>query len=260
MARRSALALALVGAVACRFEPTLAGDGGPGDGAAPADGRRLPGGLIAYYRMETLAQGIMSDASGRGHHGRCVTQTCPDVRAGRIGNGLAFDGTQRIEVPGQGELDDTSQFTVLAWVRFETLQNTNYKCPLNKLWATTLFNAWQLCVRDNPPPRTWFFSSKTNANPGLGFDDLTQENTFQVDAERWYHAGITWDGTRKRIWIDGDVIAEKRAPAIVSDGGPLTFGADSDNGNHVNDFVGMLDDVQIYNRALTRDEIDDLAD
>jgi N-acetylneuraminic acid mutarotase len=78
---------------------------------------------------------------------------------------------------------------------------------------------------------------------------------------RWHHVGLVYDfdGFHRRLYVDGAEVAKDTdvVAGLLSDG-VLYFGAgkDLDAGSF---FSGMIDDVRIYNRALSAEEIEELA-
>jgi len=76
----------------------------------------------------------------------------------------------------------------------------------------------------------------------------------------WHHIGLVWDGSCRHLYTDGAEVAKDAAAlsySVNSDGG-LHFGAskDLDAGSF---FCGLIDDVRVYNVALSAAEIEDLA-
>ena len=71
---------------------------------------------------------------------------------------------------------------------------------------------------------------------------------------------ITWDGSKKDLWVNGSSIATSSVSGIEFDTNSLKLGADLYDENPSAVFAGSLDDVRIYDRALTSTEIATLAD
>ena len=74
----------------------------------------------------------------------------------------------------------------------------------------------------------------------------------------WHHIGLVWDGSHRTLYVDGLAMAEDtRANLEVSNNG-LYFGTGSamEPGTY---WSGLIDDVRIYNVALTAEEIEALA-
>jgi hypothetical protein len=68
---------------------------------------------------------------------------------------------------------------------------------------------------------------------------------------RWHRIGLLWDGSRRALYVDGAEVAEDTWDLIGmgSDGG-LYLGADQ-NLEPGTFWCGLIDDVRIYNRAVT---------
>ena len=237
--------VALVAVAACGrldFDPNAAGDG-----ASTADAEIVANGLVAYYKMDELAGNTAIDASGHGHDATCTS--CPTVVRGQLGNAFAFDGaTEILQVPSMADLDTTSGFTVAAWVDYPAAPATR-GCVVTKGLGTMFFNSWALCIE---PTQTIFFYTVTGATP----DALV--STAIVPTSAWHHVAITWDGTTKVSWLDAvDVIADDAVTDF--DDQPIYLGSDLDNENIAAPYAGAVDDVRIYNRVLSRDELGLLA-
>jgi len=77
---------------------------------------------------------------------------------------------------------------------------------------------------------------------------------------QWHHVGLVWDGSYRALYVDGiEVAKDKNAqnPLNSTEGG-LYIGASKDL-DPISFFIGLIDDVRIYNQALTADEIAILA-
>jgi N-acetylneuraminic acid mutarotase len=77
---------------------------------------------------------------------------------------------------------------------------------------------------------------------------------------QWYHVGFVWDGSYRILYVDGVEVAKDTAAQnpLKSATGGLHIGADKTLGAGTF-FSGMIDDVRIYNQALTTEEIAALA-
>jgi hypothetical protein len=204
-------------------------------------------GLIAWYEMESLGSGTIHDSSGHGHDGACTVGQCPEVVAGRIGNGFRFDGvTQNIMVLGDPELDTTSAYTVASWLWIDQ-DPPETACALNKPQDSGNGDSWQLCLQGDG---TVFFGADL-ANTSL---------SVPLPTGSWHHIAVRWDGAADTLFVDGQGVAMTPVTTdIFAAASPVTIGVDLDEGMPVAWFAGMLDDVRIYDRALGSDEIASLA-
>ncbi len=224
---------------------------------AASDGPDVSEGLVAWYRMDALAEGTerpVQDATGRGHDGGCdlartAPPRCPTVIAGRAGDAYHFDGQSMIVVEAAPDLLTTAGFTVAAWLRLEDQASPGRACAATKGLRTGSSNSWAMCVEGS---RQLFFFTVT----GTASDDLRSTALVSVDA--WHHVAIRWDGTTKQAFLDGVEVARSTA-AIEFDGATVRIGGDLDGGSPVAPLPGDLDDLRIYDRALGDAEIVELA-
>jgi len=206
--------------------------------------------------METITAKAASDVTGHGHDATC--SSCPTVVAGHTGNGFSFDGTTRFDVADIANAFDTSGFTVAAWVNFTALTygSNDFGCPAGKVEDATIYNTWELCydkIHD-----AWIYDT-TKVTGNTSFDTMM---VFPPPVtNRWYHTAMTWDGATKALWLDGTLAdSEQNNHVAFTNGGTVTFGADTDNGGQqASPFVGVMDDLRIYDHALTAQEIATLA-
>jgi hypothetical protein len=88
------------------------------------------------------------------------------------------------------------------------------------------------------------------------------QSDFVITDGHWHHIGFVWDGTHRYLYDGGAEVAKDTEPLVFglnsADGG-LYLGA-SKILDTASFWTGLIDDVRIYNRALTTEEIAVLAD
>ncbi len=249
----------------CGFHgPRLRGDATPGGddameagvigGEAGIDGPNLQG-LVAWYQAETIPPAV--DSTGNGHTGVCTS--CPTLGLAKRGQAsFRFDGMQnRIDVVSTAALEPTV-FTIAAWTSWAAFPGNNaYACPVGKYVGTGFANSWQFCLHgtNSGGGVEWMFLSQHDA-----FDQMKHPATIALNT--WHHVAATWDGSTKRMYVDGSALATTAMPAgpIQYDNGRVTLGADLTSSTvQDSQFEGLLDDVRIYNRVLAATEIVQLA-
>ena len=195
-------------------------------------------GLVAAYGFEELDETTAGDASGSGNHGTIEGAT---RTGGRFGQGLAFDGIDDlVTIPAAATLAD-SRVTVEAWL---------YPTELSG-WRTAVMKeapaglAWGLYAHDNAPR-----PAMTAAFAGV---DTSAPGTAALPLNTWTHLAATYDGKTLKLFVNG---VQSGAVAVA---GTLSAGADPlrIGGNHIwgEYFSGRIDEVRVYNRALSAAEI-----
>jgi hypothetical protein len=196
-------------------------------------------GLVAAYGFEESG-GTALDSSGRGNTGTIREATRV---AGRFGQGLQFDGVNDwITVNDADSLDLSSGMTIEAWVKPSLL--TGWRTILMKESATGLAYGLYANNDTNRP------SVNVHAAGGAEQDI---RGTATLSTTAWTHVAATHDGSTLRLYVSGTQVATRAfASALAATSQPLRIG-----GNAVwNEwFSGQLDEVRVYNRALTAAEI-----
>lgn len=198
--------------------------------------------LVADFQM----RGDASDASPFGNDGEVQgAQLVPD-RFG-LGAGAYLFGTDAaIEVDNSDQYN--SDFTTVSmWVRVDSLP-----APGQQVYITSFGDwreRWKVSLPDHGRP-VW----TTNAD---GISDMDSGDGNVLVLGEWKHLAFVHDGTKNKIFMDGALVADKDVPgALNSTSTPLGIGF-----NPVSDdlyFHGALDQFQIYNVALSDQEIADL--
>ena len=179
------------------------------------------------------------DLSGRGNDAHCAP-TCPTVVPGKHGNACSFDGTQELDItsPMMGQ-----ELAVATWIQFPAAPGVT-DCAINRAVGTGIENSWQLCI--TPAAQVYFGTEggdEIGGNPAGG----------------WHHVVIEANGATKYIYVDGQLATQTAAALVTYDTHPITIGRDIDNGAPAAGFTGMLDDIYIYDRMLTPDELATLS-
>lgn len=198
-------------------------------------------GLVAHY---FIAGSGLEDATGRGPAGVCTE--CPSEVTTPYGPGWDFDGDDVVDIIDEGSIDWTSSFTVAVLVQPRDV--SRHVTFVMKIFGDVFHNTIKLAVQQD-----------------LDFEsthDMTVDHTrsdLLLTVDEWVHLAITWDGTTKRLYLNGVEVANETADAIEMDDSPIVVGADRDGGSDKEWLDGILRDLQFYNRPLTPSEIADLV-
>jgi hypothetical protein len=199
--------------------------------------------LIAYYPFDdNVGAATLVDASGNGNDGACTA--CPEPAIGRIGGAARFDDTF-VDVPSEN-FPDSGPVTIAIWALIEDRPSGGQVAIARPLAGDT--DSWALVAFTDQT--CWELSTPNGADaaciPGV------------IPEDRWTHLVGTHDGMRGELWIDGIRVVQHIFP-IEYDGSPIRIGGDINDDNLAFQWVGLIDEVRIYDRVLAANEIAVLA-
>jgi hypothetical protein len=199
------------------------------------------GGLVAAYSFNAGAGTIAADVSGAGNTGTLNGATW--TASGRYGSALTFNGTNnQVTVNDANSLDVTTGMTMEAWV-YPTVAPSGWRGIVIKEGpSTALYHLHASSSRSNRPATGVFVAGK----------DRNLFGSTRLTANTWVHLAATYDGTTQRLYVNGAEVASRaQSGAIQTSANPLRIGG-STFGEY---FQGRIDEVRIYNRALSVVEI-----
>lgn len=200
---------------------------------------------VAYYPFN----GNAADQSGLGNHGTVSGATLVSDRFGNSGSAYYFNGsTDNIRIPSSTSLNFQDAITVSFWMNPAYLPSSLESYPISHgNWT----NRWKISISPDKTIR-WTVKSTT------GTKDLDSETT--VATGTWYHVVGIYDGTNFDLYLDGALSNHSTFSGLI-----LTTTIDLVIGQELpnvtgHSFKGVLDDIRIYDYALTAVEILNLYD
>jgi hypothetical protein len=204
-------------------------------------------GLVAAYSFEEGTGTTTADSSGNNNTGTLssgVTWT-----TGRVGNAVAFNGTSGdITINDSPSLDLTGSFTLSAWVNPATVSGTE-----------------TLLIKETTSGCSYFLqivNGQINSgfNNGSGCIEHTTTNANLV-AGNWYFFTVVLDHSSNTYnsYLNGNLIASVAETGVPTPNTqPLVLGRSGCSGCGSERLNGILDEVKIYNRALSAGEVQTL--
>src|SRR3954454_7997097 len=96
-------------------------------------------------------------------------------------------------------------------------------------------------------------TNRPSAHSFIGASEFDTRGTAQVAANTWTHLATTYDGLNLRLYVNGTQVSSRALSGSMS----ASTGALRIGGNNVwpEWFAGLIDEVRVYNRALTATEV-----
>ena len=218
--------------------------------------------LVVHYRLDETGGTIAADSSGNGFDGTINGNTT--WVTGIIGGALQFPGGSNVTLPADRigltsdigsvafwmNADVPSDIYTMFWAGDNTT-GTGFG-PENEMHvhlesANQYWQGGELSFFVFANPNIHIHSDPTKGAPGTA-----PVNPILLGDLQWHHIAATWGDGYARIYIDGDLISEA---AYTSGGYDLTHIYLGQMAAANRTYVGKLDDVQIYDNALTETEV-----
>ena len=199
----------------------------------------LSTGLVAAYNFDAGSGAVLADVSGNGNNGTITGATW--TTSGKYGGALVFNGTNAlVTIPDSTSLNLTTGMTLEAWVNPSTVTSA---------WRDLIYkgndNYWLEATSEN--------SVVPAAGATLGSSDVDTLGTAALTANTWTFLTETYNGSALDLYVNGTLVSSlAHTGNIATSTDPLQIGGDSIYGQY---FKGMIDNVRIYNTALTQAQI-----
>ncbi|MFD2036842.1 LamG-like jellyroll fold domain-containing protein [Belliella marina] len=223
-----------------------------------------PKGLVGYWKFDETEGVIAHDASRYGHDAEAVGFPNPVWQAGRFDNAFKFEdptSTASVLIPHDEHLMfDRTSFTVSMWVKIPTNTYTSSNGRDCYLIHKGSFEA---------ATGKWYGLQLKDGILTFAIDDgfiktdasirVTNNNAFNLFGNEWKHIVAVKHEEEKKIklYINGELAAEKNyTTQTIGKPDPITLGNSREN----KPFRDVMDDVRLYNYALTQQEIATLGE
>lgn len=222
------------------------------------------GGPVGHWKFDECQGTTAYDSSGNGLHGTIAAGAAPNTSVGTCSSGtttemwndgtngkysssLGFDGTNDyVDIGDKDELFCSSDCTYSAWIKPTGGAGTNRYILAD---YRSLGDLSSFALRLNTNNKIDFFWE----NPAAVSPTAT--STTATSLNTWYHVVGSWDGTTRKIYVNG-VLEGSNATAQGNHddvGGSMTIGRPGDfDGLYFN---GAIDDVRVYNYALSPTQV-----
>jgi hypothetical protein len=203
-------------------------------------------GLVGHWRLDEGRTRSTADSSGNGNTGSLIGAGGPSWITGIISNALRFDGKDEyVNVPYNGTLAITADITIAAWIKREV--PLAYDGVVAKTDGGTV---WDYDIFFNDGDNRLTFWSDV-ASP------ISVLSTGEISDTNWHHVAVTRNGSTVTFYFDGIEAGTATMNGLFANNAvPVRIGTDGPEYDEVRAaFQGGIDDVRIYNRALSTTEV-----
>ena len=230
--------------VSCMVDDGRGGQAEDSVGIVVQDSSNVGTGIpVAYYPFN----GNANDESGLDNHGSVHGAVLVADRFGNANSAYYFDGVDdHIRVPNHASLNFRDEISISFWMKIEQFYSRETYPISHGNWE----NRWKVSI--TPGDQTVRWTIKTDD----GIKDLDSQT--QLVTDTFYNVTVLYDGSDFEIYINGELdVSSSWSGLILPTTIDLTIGQVLPNNPNYN-FKGVLDDIRIYNYALSVEEIQNI--
>jgi hypothetical protein len=208
-----------------------------------SNGQIDPKSVVGLWRLDEASGSIARDSSGHGYDADLKEN--PIWVEGKFGHALEFQGGSYLEIRNSSQdlsFGGAEPFSITAWVRNQgggTLMG-KFNGGIIGAYIVTISGSGTVGFHREVDP--WSFSG-----------------TMTVPDNDFGHVAVTYDGVEMKIYVNGEFDAlQERGPQNTDTATPVLIGARFTNNEPSEFFNGVLDEVALFNVALTEQQIRDV--
>ena len=202
-----------------------------------------------FLPIEGGATNALVDISGHFNNATCINCPTWNSSGGKDLNGsFEFDGfNTNLDLGNSSIFDFTSNVTLMAWAKMSGQSiNNDFSRIISKGQSTTTDGAYGLWVSD-----------PDSNSIGCRFisSGVAQDATYTTGIENdnlWHHYVCSYDGSIIKLYVDGVQVANNTTSFTID---KTTANLEIGTGNSQRFFNGSIDDVRIYDRTLSSEQI-----
>ena len=205
---------------------------------------RITSGLVGEWSFNgpDMNSTTALDASGNANHGTLGGTNKPTLTVGKVGQGLLFNSSS-VTVPNASSLNITGGLTVSAWIN-----------------PSSLGGGYQTVLSKRGPGNTTDYELSLDTTTGalIFYDGTIYLSSYIPTINKWTHVTVTVDPSGNlTIYANGVSVYTNTGVSLSANTASLFIGVGGGNGSG-QFFKGKLDEVRVYNRALSAVEAQEL--
>ncbi len=174
---------------------------------------------------------------------------------GKAGQAFSLDGVDDYVDLGSSAAFDLTDFTLDAWVYIDSSTNTGERRLISRDdWTVQGGDGREYYILKSSSPGNCGASNRPYVEIDAG--GIASICSPSDLATGWHYLAATRSGTTLKLYVDGAEVASTTAAGtgIISPDAPLVIGTINPTQN-IENFIGLVDEVEIFNRALSAEEI-----
>jgi hypothetical protein len=214
----------------------------------PMNESDLTNGLVAWYPLD----GNASDMSGNSRHGTIYGSNPTEDRHGKMNRAYNFDGIDDYIKINHDKAFNHLPLSISAW--FNSNGNSGQAGIVSKYWAAH-WNGWQI-MDFNGDLVPWYLRSLSPRNVIIGKYGESKAFETKTPLNSWSHATVVFSEDGGTLFLNGkeaDSMKWTGQASAPTTNQPVTIGRYQGASNGY--FKGSIDDVRIYDRALSEEEV-----
>ncbi|HEY4178777.1 MAG TPA: LamG domain-containing protein [Kofleriaceae bacterium] len=220
-------------------------------GVMTPDARPLPAGIVAWLPFDddpSDGADVFGPDYGPGATAACVGP-CPVAAPGIVAGAATFAGGP-VSLPDSAALR-LGNGSITAWINPTTLPaGSGSESIVGRPYGGMVSDSYELLIGSAP-------SLQAGGDSDTGGPYVF--GNYPAAPGTWIHVAFTWDDSAERLYANGVEVVNDVPFTKLYDAHDVYVGGDIDDGTMAAFFDGSLDDVRIYNRALTAAEVLALA-
>ena len=189
--------------------------------------------LIAHWALDEAEGDIAFDSAGV-NDAFVIGSPVWQPTGGHVNGALQLDGVDDVAIAGSVLNPADGPFSVLAWIRGGTAGQAVVSESGGTNWLST------------DPSEGSLMTELTNA--GRSGDPLLSETT--ITDGQWHRIGFVWDSSNRTLYVDSLAVAQDMQDSLGGSGNGLYIGTGKAMAPGTY-FSGLIDEIRIYNRAIS---------
>jgi len=189
--------------------------------------------LMAHWLLDEAEGTVVADGTG-GNDGHALGDPVWLHDGGQVNGALQLDGVDDYVVTGAAPNPEGNSYSIFAWIKGGAPGQVMLSQMDKANWLGTDPSGGALMTELTIPGRN---------GRALGSQAMITDGS-------WHRIGFVWDGSYRRLYVDGVIVAEDTQDNLDVSSNGLYFGTGKvmESGTF---FSGLIDDIRIYNRAVS---------